>query len=240
MLARMDPATYAEHWETESKHLGSAGLYERLSEIAPPGRTLEIGCGIGLGTLALSATRSVLALDSNARLIQMARSRLLTSEGRAELVETDFLAPSEEAAKAIERFQPEVIVGWFLGSNADDQEKHVPLDVPPTERAKKYRERIEDAMLVEPLCPASVEWIHLATRGGVVAGVSEDFARSEEKDNYDEYVFLPKGFEVVDVQFLDWKNNDSTFSYIQAKNSRLMPGATVPKITSLLARRKRT
>lgn len=37
MLARMDPATYAEHWEIESKHLSSAGLYERLSEIAPPG-----------------------------------------------------------------------------------------------------------------------------------------------------------------------------------------------------------
>jgi len=236
----MDPATYAERWEIESKHLSSAGLYERLSEIAPPGRTLEIGCGIGLGTLALAATRKVLALDSNVVLIEKVRARLLTSGGDAELVETDFLTPSEEPAKAIQRFQPEVIVGWFLGSNADDQDKHVPLEVSPLDRVKKYRERIEDAMLAEPLCPASVEWIHLATRGEMVAGVSEDFARRDEKENYDEYVFLPKGFEVVDVQFLDWNNNDSTFSYIQAQNARLIAGATVPKVTSLLARRKRT
>ncbi len=158
MLARMDPATYAEHWEIESKHFSSAGLYERLIDIAPPGRALEIGCGIGLGTLALAATRKVLALDSNVVLIEKVRSKLLTSGGDAEVVETDFLTQSDEAAKAIQRFQPDVIVGWFLGSNADNQDKHVPLEVSSSDRAKKYRERIEDAMSAEPLCPASVEW----------------------------------------------------------------------------------
>lgn len=37
-----------------------------------------------------------------------------------------------------------------------------------------------------------------------------------------------------------WNNNDSTYSYIQAENARLIAGATVPKVTSLLARHKRT
>lgn len=239
MLGRIDPRTYAEHWKKESEHLKSVGLYARLTEIAPLGRTLEVGCGIGLGTAALAASRKVLSLDSNLHLIEKARAQILASGGDAAFVETDFLAPSQEAAHAIQSFQPEVIVGWFLGSNADDQDKHVPRNVPFVDRAKKYREAIEDAMLVEPLCPVSVEWIHLATRGGMIVGFSEAAAKKEEKENYDEYVFLPKGFEVVDVHILDWDNADSSFSYGQAPNPRLMPGATVPKVTSVLARRKR-
>lgn len=238
MLARMDPKSYAEHWANESNHLSNTGLYRKLSKIAPMGRTLEVGSGIGLGTEALSASREVLALDNNAHLIEKARARLKASGAKAEIIETDVLTLSEEAAQAIQRFQPEVIVGWFLGSNADDQDKYVAPEIPHTERARKYREYIEDAMLVDPICQRSVEWIHLATRVGMLANVSTTFVKSEEKASYDKYVFLPKGFEVAEVEILDWSITGSTFCYVRAPNQNLMPGQAVPKVISVLAKRK--
>lgn len=43
MQVRMDPKTYAEHWEKESTLFESKGIYKRLSEITPNGDVLEIG-----------------------------------------------------------------------------------------------------------------------------------------------------------------------------------------------------
>ena len=93
-------------------------------------------------------------------------------------------------------------------------------------------------MFSESLCPPSVEWVHLAQRNGMVASVSEAFAKQEHKADYDEYVFLPNGFEVVDVQILDWDTAGSSFQYGSAPNPNRLPGQVVWKLTSVLAKRK--
>jgi len=238
MLVRMDPKKYAEHWEKESALYESQGVYERLSGITPDGNVLEIGSGVGLATVALAATRTVLALDSNLDLVEKARSRIRSSGAKAEVVVTDFLAPSTETVERIKGFAPEVIVGWFLGSNADDQEKYVAADVPWDERAKKYREHVEDALVTLPLCQPSVEWVHLVSRGGSVLGIPEEEAKQAHKEDYNEYVFHPNGFEVVDVQFLDWGRQGSSFHYGEAPNPNLVPGQKTSLIISLLAKRR--
>ena len=188
--------------------------------------------------MALAASRKVLAVDSNVHLVELARSRLAAAGVTAEIVVADVFDPSSQSVETIKEFAPKVIVGWFLGSNADDQDKYVASDVPVDERAKKYRENVEDAMLVESICPPSVDWVHLATRCGVIADMTEAFVKQTTKADYDNHVFLPNGFEVVDVQILDWDTVGSGFSYGAAKNPNLLPGQLVAKLISVLAKRK--
>jgi hypothetical protein len=69
----------------------------------------------------------------------------------AEIISADVFEPSVQDVEAIKKFAPKVIVGWFWGSNADDQEKYVSAEVQFNERPKKYRENMEDAMLTD--CP---------------------------------------------------------------------------------------
>jgi len=138
MKVRMDPKTYSEHWEKESMLFESKGIYKLLSEITPKENVLEIGSGIGQATLLLASSRKVLALDNNVHLVEKARSRLAAAKVDAEIVVADVLSPSPRCVAAIKEFAPKVIVGWFLGSNADDHDKYVPADVPSNERPKKY------------------------------------------------------------------------------------------------------
>lgn len=238
MMVRMDPQTYAEHWEKESTLLENQGMYERLGAITPAGRVLEVGSGVGLAIVALASTRPVLALDSNPHLVEKARFRIQSAGVPAEIVVTDFLAPSVKAVERIQEFAPEVVVGWFLGSNADDQEMHVAADVSWEERAKKYREHVEDALVTLPLCQPSVEWVHIVSRGGRIEGAPLEEAKRAHADDYSEYVFHPNGFEVVDVQLFDWDRDASRFNYRDAPNPNLAPGQKVPVVMSLLAKRK--
>jgi hypothetical protein len=238
MRIRLDPKTYAEQWEKESTLFGSKDVYKRLSEITPNGNVLEIGSGIGLATLELAASRKILALDNNVHLAEKARSRLEAIGAKAEVVVANIFEPSAQCIKTIKEFAPKIIVGWFFGSNADDQEKYVASDVPPDERPKKYREKVEDAMFTKGICPPSVEWIHLAIRAGMIDGVPEDFANQETKTDYDTHVFLPNGFEVVDVQMLDWDTSGSGFEYGAASNPNLLQGQSIARIVSVLAKRK--
>lgn len=238
MMVRMDPQMYAEHWEKESTLLDKQGMYERLSAITPAGRVLEAGSGVGLATVALGSTRTVLALDSNTHLIQKARLRIQSAGVPAEIVVTDFLAPSAEAVERIQAFAPEIVVGWFLGSNADDQERHVATDVAWDERAKRYREHVEDALVTPPLCQPSVKWVHVVSRGGRIEGIPLEEAKRAHADDYSEYVFHPHGFEVVDVQLFDWDRDASRFNYQDALNPNLAPGQKVSVVMSLLAKRK--
>lgn len=233
----MDPQTYAAHWEHESIQIEGQGSYRWLSSITPNGNVLEVGCGVGLGTIPLAATRPVLALDGNVDLISKAQARIKSLGANAEILATDFLAPSTEAISRIQIFAPKVVVAWFVGSNAYDQERHV-ADVPWLKRARKYREKIEDAVVTLPLCQPSVEWVHLAIRAGSVSGFSDEEVKHSQREDYDKYVFHPNGFEVVDVQLKVWERQGSQFGYQKAFNPNLASGSSEPVIMSIVAKRK--
>lgn len=238
MQSRSDPKTYAEHWEKESLRFDGNGIYRVLSEITPQGRVLEIGSGSGLATLALAKTRELLAIDNNVHLAHTARTRLSTAGVNAEVLAVNVFEPSAQNVEAIESFAPQVLVCWFIGSNADDQEKYVSPGLPPKERPSKYRENVEDAMLKPGICPPSVEWVHLANRAAMAANAPEDSAKHDTKADYDEHVFAPNGFEVVDVQIFDWDKAGSSFGYVDVHNPNLQPGQSVAKLISVLAKRK--
>ena len=235
---RLNSKLYAEHWEKEAELFESKGIYELLSEITPKENVLEIGSGIGLSTVTLAASRNVMALDNNVHLVSKAQAHLTAAGVSTEIVVADIFNLSAQVVDDIKEFKPKVIVGWFLGSSAEDQDKYATTDIQSNEQAKKYREHMEDAMLKEGICQPSVEWVHLVNRTGMITLVSEILAKEAIKADYDTHVFHPKGFEIVDVQILDWNLIGSSFHYGAVHNPNLLQGQLVPKLVSLLAKRK--
>lgn len=236
MLQRMTPKDYSGFWERESTQFASDDIYNQLSQIAPAGATLEVGCGAGWSTLSLAKSRPVLAIDNNVHLIDLARSRLKTHGVTAEVIQSDLFEPSDELLKAIAAFQPKVVVGWFIGSHPDDNDKRTPANLRIDEKPKVYRENVEDRLVDLPLCPASVEWVHTVQRGGVPPGVSEDQIKDGMAEEYNKYMLKNSGFSVTAVQVLTW-NQGATFPYVQTPNPNLPPGKPKPVIISILARR---
>ena len=237
MLQRMTPKEYSEFWERESSQFASDNVYTHLSQIAPAEATLEVGCGSGWSTLSLAANRPVLAVDKNVHLIEVARSRFTAHGATAKVIESDLFEPSDELLKAIEAFQPKVVVGWFIGSDPDDNDKRTPANLRIEEKPKVYRENVEDRLVCLPLCPASVEWVHTVHRAAVPTGVSEDRIRDGTVKDYESYMLKNSGFRVTDVQVLNWNQGATPFPYVQTPAPNLPPGEPKPVIISILARR---
>lgn len=234
-LVRMNQESYAAHWEMESVQFERKGIYKRLSEITPNQETLEIGCGIGVTTQHLASTRKVLSIDNNEYIIKRASSFISGKNLNATIVHADIFEPPQQVIDTIEKFAPKVVVGWFIGSHPDDVDNRTPVTIPVMEKPKKYRESIEDLLL--SISTSSVEWIHLANRCTVIATATESELINATKDNYDTYLFSTGGFQVVDVQIIDWDTAGSEFMYVQAPNPNAEPGRSVPKVISILARR---
>lgn len=229
--------TYADEWQKESASYDRQGVYARLSAITPQGKVLEVGSGTGAGTVALAQGREVLCLENNAHVAEVARARVAATGASAEILLDDVCNPSEATVAAIDRFAPEVVTGWLIGTSGEEQVRTVSDGASAEQWPKLYRERIEDALLTPAICPQSVEWVHLVSRGGLPADVSEEVARHMHTQDYDEHVFGPNGFEVVDVQFLVWDRAQSSFPYGDTKPTNAAPGVPLPKLVSLLARR---
>lgn len=233
----MTPNDYAKFWDQESTQFQRDAVYERLSQIAPAEPTLEIGCGAGWSTLSLATTRPVLAVDNNTDLIRLAQARLQADGTTNQIIKADLFEPSAELIMAINAFQPKVIIGWFIGSHPDDNDKRTPAHLRADEKPKVYRESVEDRLVVAPLCHSSVEWVHIAQRGMVPPGVTENQIKQGAKDEYEKYMFENSGFTVTDVQVLDWNQEASSFPYVMNPNPNLPLGKPKPVIVSILARR---
>jgi hypothetical protein len=232
-----DSKTYADRWEKESASFEAGQVYAWLSGIAPKENVLEIGVGVGLGTAALAVGRRVLGVDNNEHLASKARERIAATGIDASIVVMDLLAPTPEGVGEIQAFAPTGIAAWLLGGSGDDQMKYLAADVPFEDRAKKYREHLEDAIMSSRICPPSVQWIHFAIRSWRIAEATDALVKQAQKENYDEWVFHPHGFDVVDVQLFEWDRNGSSFTYIDARHASQMEGTRMPTVVSILARR---
>ncbi|VAE22117.1 MULTISPECIES: class I SAM-dependent methyltransferase [Enterobacteriaceae] len=235
-----DHKMYAEYWKKESDLMDSTGVYGKLAALTPDGNVLEFGCGGGQGTRHLLTHHSVLSLDNNEDLIEIARKHLDEHGLSANIHQCDFFNLSENDKKIINDFSPEVIVGWLLGGSGVDQLKHVTSVQNLNEISKTYREKIEDIITSPDVCIDSVEYIQLAIREHVIAGSEKNGSFNETKANYDQYVFGPAGFEVISVDTMPWALEKSDFTYVRAQNSNFANGKqveTVTVVTSVLAKR---
>ncbi|MFF7864486.1 class I SAM-dependent methyltransferase [Pseudomonas monteilii] len=228
---------YSGEWEEESQSLESHGIYEVLAEALPQGRVLEVGCGTGNGTVRIANGREVLALDNNPFLIAKAQDRLKKAGCAAQIRQCDFFDLAEEDRAAIQAFMPNVVVAWFIGSHGADVSRRTPDDVHPVERAKLYREGIEDVVASSQIAVGSVDIINLVWRG-VRASSTYQEVYDALKADYDQFVFGPAGFEVYDLYIHDWNRTGSTFMYSHAHNPKFAGGPTDAVVVSLFARRQ--
>ncbi|MDH6024888.1 class I SAM-dependent methyltransferase [Vibrio splendidus] len=231
------PEQYSQLWKTESEQLESNNIYEQLSKMIPCENTLEFGCGIGNGTIHLAKKRDVLSLDNNQSLIEQAMTRLESQGTKYQIHKCDFFNLGETEKQLICTFEPKVIVGWFIGSHGEDIFKNTKEEPHPITKSKLYREKIEDIIISSDVCIDSVEYINLANRGEVVVGFSEKEIFDSQKADYDTHVFKKIGFEVVEVNQVEWVREKSEFSYGQDHNPILAKGERVPVITSIIAKR---
>jgi SAM-dependent methyltransferase len=232
-----NPEQYSELWKDESDLLESHKIYERLSKITPSGNVLEFGCGAGKGTRHLAIGRALLALDSNSYLIAEAKKYLHAAGVSHNIHKCDFFNLTAEDKNVIKEFNPEVIVGWFIGSHGMDIHKHTEEESNELTKSKLYREKIEDIIVSPGVCLDSVKYIHLVNRGGAVVGFSESVHFISTKNDYDMHVFRKIGFEVVDVKLIDWSRVGSDFPYGSAPSSNLAQGESIPIIVSIVAQR---
>ena len=230
---------YANFWKNESDSMASNSLYCSLSELLPVNkRVLEIGCGCGNGTIELCKGRKVLSLDINQFSIDLARKRL-NGNSNALIHKCDFLKLRKSDKELISDFQPEIIVGWFLGGNGLDVFKHTSEEPMPEKKPKLYREKIEDSIISDDVCISSVEMIHLVNREAMVEGFSDDYTRKSVKEDYNTYVFSKIGFEVTRIDFFEWKHASNSLLYVAAENPLLADGNKKERITSIIAERKK-
>lgn len=225
---------YSNLWEKESQFLESHGVYSWLSKITPSGKVLEFGCGIGNGTYHLSIDHDVLSLDSNSLLIEKARSR---TSGNVVFHQCDFFDLIDKDKAVIADFNPQVVVGWFIGGCGIDIFKHAKEEPNEAKKSTLYREKIEDVIVSPTICLGSVEYIHLVNRGSRAGGFSEAEVFKSTKEDYDMYVFGEVGFEVVEVNNINWPREGSDFQYGQAHNPNFAGGQVIPTISSIMAKR---
>lgn len=228
---------YANYWEKESNLINSKGVYQQLAGLLPEGNVLEIGCGNGNSTLELVKKHKVLSLEANTFCIDKTKQRT-KNIGNLEIYKCDFLALKKTDKNKILEFSPQIIVGWFLGGNGRTVLKHTMNERNFLEKAKLYREKLEDAIVSPSVCLSSTNTIHLANRGLKVDSFSDDEVKKSVKQDYDTWVLEKNGFEVVQIDFFDWNFEQSEFPYIMAKNPALAYGKKSSRITSIIAKRK--
>ncbi|MDD2653035.1 MAG: class I SAM-dependent methyltransferase [Sulfurimonas sp.] len=229
-----NPEQYSDLWNKESEFLESHQVYSQLSKMTPAGKALEFGCGVGNGTHYLSIDREVLSLDNNSQLIEKARDR---ANKNVAIYQCDFFELTEADKLVIAKFNPQVIVGWFIGGCGIDIFKRTKEEPDEMTKSKLYREKIEDIIVSPIVCLASVEYIHLVSRGNLAAGFSEAEIFEHTKNDYDTHVFKRVGFDVIEVKNINWPREGSEFQYGQAHNPNFAGGRTVPIITSIVAKR---
>lgn len=239
-MQRMDKKIYSEHWGKETEILNNQGIYEALSKITPKENTIEIGCGEGVTSRYLASDRKVIAIDNNKYFIEKASKALRDMDSPPTIIHADVFELTKENSSSIKEFSPKVVTGWFIGSHADDIDKRTDSSLTIHEKPKLYRENIENIIVGKIGAIDTVEWIHLANRGGASAGASEEQITQPTIDDYNTHLFLPNGYEVQEVKLLGWNRDGSDFMYVNSSNPNYMGGSAVPVVVSILARRKKS
>ena len=230
----MNKEQYSVFWEKESNNLNSLNIYEILSKIIPNGKVLEIGCGIGFGTYYLSKHHEVLSLDNNDYLIKKAKKYLDEQKINHKIHNCDLFQLTFNDKKIINQFKPNIIVGWFLGAGGNLVNKYIKNEENLSIQVKLYREKLEDIIISNDLLIDSVEVINFVIRSSRLKNASNQIIFDTQKKDYDTYVFNNVGFEVTNVEVIDWDNSNSTFPYSSIRKEEQ---ETIPTILSITAKK---
>lgn len=225
------------YWETEGAAYARRGDYDWMAAQLPVGRVLEIGCGVGFGTLSLvQRGNTVLAIDSLAECLTAAKAK--TAEFAPEQVSyllADLMALDDSARKAIEDFAPDYVVCWLMGAPASTTGASTSDG---GQAVAAYREKLhrQTAELASRL--STVKALHLVDRTAI-PWQAKDIGR-------DTLAGYHNGKTLVDLPFVAERRNalyrkldDKVVALSGIRHSHPALKSVVPTLASLVAERKK-
>lgn len=144
-------------WQRESLQLARCGLYNWLAQRIPGQRVLEIGCGFGASTSALSQCgKTVFALDNRMDCLEATRQKVPDATyGLADVHHYD-----ERLLDDLQAFSPDAVVCWLAGAPAES----LPREVPAAYAVMQHRLVLQQAVVRLAARLESVRTVHLADR----------------------------------------------------------------------------
>ena len=115
-------ADFIEYWQDEGEAYVRRGDYDWMASLVPGRRVLEIGCGVGFGTVALARRGlTVLAVDTLSECLEAAGDRLAAEVPDAGVtwLKAEVTGLPEEPRRTIEDFAPDAVVCWLMGAPAE-------------------------------------------------------------------------------------------------------------------------
>lgn len=228
-------ADFIDYWQHEGEAYARRGDYEWMAAQVPGQRVLEIGCGVGFGTAALSARGfGVLAIDSLAECLEATRQRVAGMAPVPEFSLIDVTTLSDEEHAKLRAFAPDCVVCWLMGAPAD-QTGASRSDAGQAVAA--YRERLHRLVAEIAASLESVRALHYVDRTAI-PWQAKDIGR-------DTLVRYHAGKTLLDLPFLAERRNalyrkleGNVVDLGEVRRSHPSLKSVVPTLASLLAERK--
>ena len=228
-------ADFIDYWQHEGEAYARRGDYEWMAAQVPGQRVLEIGCGVGFGTAALSARGlAVLAIDSLAECLQATGQRVAGMLPVPEFLQIDIVTLNDEDHAKLRAFAPDCVVCWLMGAPAD-QTGASRSDAGQAVAA--YRERLHRLVAEIAASLESVRSLHYVDRTAI-PWQAKDIGR-------DTLVRYHAGKTLLDLPFLAERRNalyrkleGNVVDLGEVRRSHPSLKSVVPTLASLLAERK--
>lgn len=228
-------ADFLAYWEEEGAAYARRGDYDWMASLVPGRRVLEIGCGVGFGTLALARRGiAVYAVDSLAECLDATRLKLAEAGLEATLAAAEVTAlPATERA-AIEAFAPDTVVCWLMGAPADI------TGAATTDGGKAvaaYREKVHRAVAELAAGLPGVQALHIVDRTAI-PWQAKDLGRDTLVGYHGGKTLQGLPFVAERRHALYRKLGESTAQFADLRRSHPALKSVVPVLASLLAERK--
>lgn len=225
------------YWQNEGESYAKRGDYDWMASLVPGKRVLEVGCGVGFGTLALARRGiSVLAIDSLTECLEATRDRLEAfPDADVTLLQAEVTTLGGAERGAIEAFAPDAVACWLMGAPADTTGATAS---DAGQAVAGYREKIHRAVAELAASLPGVAALHFVDRTAI-PWQAKDIGR-------DTLVGYHAGKTLLDLPFTAERRNalyrkleGNVVELAQLRRSHPSLKSVVPTLASLLAERKK-
>lgn len=207
-----------KRWASEAVDLERQGAYKWLCSRVNAQRVLEIGCGFGHSTLALSRhDKTVFALDNRMDCLEAAQA--LVPDAIFGLADVGHV--HEQLIHDLNDFSPQAMVLWIGGAPSES----LPRNVPAQYAVMQYRLAFQQAAVALAAQIKSIKSIHLADRTAFPWSM-KDTGRQTVAQLIKSSVIgnAPFAVECIDVQF-------RKLTAAPALRHHALPGGMVPVLS---------
>lgn len=224
------------YWQQEGEAYAKRGDYDWMASLVPGKRVLEIGCGVGFGTLALAKRGlAVLAIDSLGECLEATRERIQGVAGAdVSLLQAEVTGLDAAARSAIESFAPDTVVCWLMGAPAETTGAAAS---DAGQAVAAYREKVHRAVAELAAGLSGVQALHYVDRTAI-PWQAKDIGR-------DTLVRYHAGKTLLDLPFAAERRNavyrkleGNVIDLAEIRRSHPALKSVVPTLASLLAERR--